>query len=211
VSGGALGGSTLLFLLLLAAVGAIRIVELRVSKRHQRALADRGIAREAEPAFAAMVLLHTGVLVGAAVEVVALHRPLVPAIAAPALALVVLANLLRRWVIRTMGEHWNVQVMRSMPLGVVTSGPFRHVRHPNYVAVFVELLALPLCHGAYLTAIAGTALHVVVLARRIALEEKVLLADPGYRAAMAPKPRFLPRLSGSGGARAGGGESWPTS
>ena len=64
-----------------------------------------------------------------------------------------------------------------MPLGVVTCGPYRFVRHPNYVAVFVELVALPLVHGAYLTAIAGALLHVVVLRRRIALEESVLMAD----------------------------------
>ena len=69
----------------------------------------------------------------------------------------VLANLLRFWVIATLGVHWNVRVVRSMPLGVVTAGPYRFVRHPNYVAVFVELLALPLVHGACLTAVAGDA------------------------------------------------------
>ena len=50
-----------------------------------------------------------------------------------------------------------------MPFGVVTGGPYRYVRHPNYVAVFVELLALPLVHGAYLTAAVGRALHVMIL------------------------------------------------
>jgi methyltransferase len=79
-------------------------------------------------------------------------------------------------------------------MGVVSSGPFRYVRHPNYVAVFVELAALPLVHGAWLTALGGSLLHVVILRRRIALEEQVLLADPGYRAVMGPKPRFLPRF-----------------
>ena len=80
----------------------------------------------------------------------------------------------------------------NMPLGVVTSGPYRYVRHPNYVAVFVELTALPLVHGAYLTAIAGALLHVAILHRRIGLEESVLMADEAYRRAFAGKPRFLP-------------------
>src|SRR6185369_15280419 len=102
------------------------------------------------------------------------------------------ANLLRWWVIATMGAHWNVQVMGSTALGVVTGGPFRWVRHPNYVAVFVELGALPLVHGAFITAAAGAALHALVLRRRIALEEAILLADPRYREAMAGKPRFVP-------------------
>jgi methyltransferase len=66
------------------------------------------------------------------------------------------------------------------------------VRHPNYVAVFAELAALPLVHGAYLTAIAGALLHVVILHRRVGLEESVLMADESYRRAFARKPRFLP-------------------
>ena len=80
----------------------------------------------------------------------------------------VLANALRFWVIATLGVHWNVRVVPSMPLGVVTSGPYRFVRHPNYVAVFVELAALPLVHGAYLTALAGALLHAAILRRRVA-------------------------------------------
>ncbi|HVV51072.1 MAG TPA: isoprenylcysteine carboxylmethyltransferase family protein [Polyangia bacterium] len=185
-------GSTAFFLVLCAAVGGCRLVELTISRRHQRALAEKGAAPLPEPIFRAMVAVHTGVIAGAALEVLALHRPYVAALGLPALALVVLANLLRFWVIATLGVHWNVRVVRSMPLGVVTSGPYRFVRHPNYLAVFVELAALPLVHGATLTAAAGTLLHAVILRRRVALEESVLMADEGYRRAFAGKPRFLP-------------------
>jgi methyltransferase len=142
--------------------------------------------------FGAMVALHAAVIGGAALEVVVLHRPFIAALGLPALVLVVLANALRLWVIRTLGVHWNVRVVRSMPLGVVTGGPYRFVRHPNYVAVFSELLALPLVHGAYLTAVFGSLLHVLVLRRRVTLEESVLMADESYRRAFAGKPRFLP-------------------
>jgi methyltransferase len=187
-----LGLSRLLFIALLLAVGACRLIEMSLSRRHQRALAARGAAPLPEPVFGAMVALHTGILVAAAVEVLALDRAFRPALAVPALALVVLANALRFWVIRTLGVHWNVRVVPSTALGVVTSGPYRFVRHPNYVAVFVELAALPLVHGAWLTALAGAALHVAVLRRRIGLEESVLMADEGYRRAFAGKPRFLP-------------------
>src|SRR6185436_1680603 len=150
---------------------------MRLSRRHQRALAESGAAVLPERVFPAMVALHTGVLVAAVIEVLLLSRPFVGALAIPMVALVVLANALRFWVIATLGVHWNVRVVPSMPLGVVTSGPYRYVRHPNYVAVFVELLALPLVHGAYLTSIAGALLHVAVLRRRITLEESVLMAD----------------------------------
>jgi methyltransferase len=141
-----------------------------------------------------MVLLHTAVLAGAAFEVVFLRRPFIPQLAAAMLAVFLAANAVRWWVIRTLGEHWNVQVMDSTRLGVVTSGPFRYVRHPNYAAVFAEMLALPLIHTAWITAVAGAIAHMGVLAQRLSTEERVLLANPDYRAAMMGKPRFLPGL-----------------
>ena len=180
------------YLGLLAAVGAGRLVEMRLSRRHQRHLQQLGYARERERGFAFMVMLHTGVLVAAAIEVVWARRPLIVGLAVPALLAFLLANVLRWWVIRTMAAHWNVNVVNSLALGVVTEGPYRFVRHPNYVAVFVELLALPLVHGAVITAAAGGLLHLIVLGRRIALEESVLMADDRYRRAFAQKPRFVP-------------------
>jgi methyltransferase len=184
------------YLLLLVAVGVGRLLEMRLSRRHQRALAAGGATRAPERGFALMVALHTGVLLASALEVVVWRRPFIPAVGLPALALFALANALRWWVIATLGPHWNVQVVGSTPrLGVVTGGPYRWVRHPNYVAVFVELVALPLVHGAWVTAILAAAFHVPVLRRRVALEESILLADAGYREAMGGKPRFVPRFA----------------
>ncbi len=182
------------YLALLAAVGAGRLVEMRISSRHQRRLAAQGVAKLPEKHFRWMVLLHIGILVSAGLEVVMLRRPMIPALALATGALFTLSNALRWWVIATLAEHWNIQVMASLRLGVVTTGPYRWVRHPNYVAVFVELLTLPLIQTAWVTALWGSAAHLGMLRRRIALEEAVLLADPAYRSAMGPKPRFLPRL-----------------
>ncbi len=182
------------FLGLLLAVGALRLAELRISKRHQREMAARGATKVDEPKFRWMVLLHTAVLLGAAVEVVLLRRPFLLWLAAPMFAVFLAANAVRWWVIRSLGEHWNVQVVDSTRLGVVTSGPFRYVRHPNYAAVFAEMLALPLIHTAWITAAAGTIAHIGVLAQRLSTEERVLFANPDYRAAMSGKPRFLPGL-----------------
>lgn len=182
------------YLLLLGAVGVGRLLELRLSKRNQRRLAAQGVARLAEPHFRWMVLVHVGVLVSAALEAALLHRRFIPGLALAMGLLFVLANGLRWWVIRTLSEHWNVGVMASARLGVVTRGPFRWVRHPNYLAVFIELLALPLIYTAWITALVGGVAHVWVLRRRLAVEEAVLAANPGYQAAMGAKPRFLPRL-----------------
>ena len=186
--------SVVLFLVLLVAVAAMRIFELRISKKHQREITSRGGEKAKDPVFPCMAMFHILVLIGAAAEVVFLHRPFIPALAFPMLALFVFANIVRWWVIRTLGEHWNVQVMDSTKLGVITTGPFRYVRHPNYAAVFVEMIALPLIHTAWITALAGAVAHAIVLTFRLSAEERVLFADSQYAAAMRSKPRFLPGL-----------------
>ena len=186
--------SVYLFLALLLAVGLLRLVELRISKRHQKEMATRGATKVDEPKFRWMVLLHTAVLLGAALEVVLLRRPFIAWLAVPMFVVFLATNAVRWWVIRSLGEHWNVQVVDSTRLGVVTSGPFRYVRHPNYAAVFAEMLALPLIHSAWIAAVVGAIAHIGVLAQRLSTEERVLFANPDYRAAMTSKPRFLPGL-----------------
>jgi methyltransferase len=182
------------FLALLLAVGLLRIFELGISSRHQQHMIAGGATKVNEPQFRWMVFVHTAILIGAALEVVLLHRPFLPVLAAVMLALFLAGNAVRLWVVRTMGKHWNVQVMNSMDLGVVTDGPFRFVRHPNYAAVFVEMFSLPLIHTAWITALLGCVGFVATISQRIALEESVLFANPAYRTAMAGKPRFLPGL-----------------
>jgi methyltransferase len=176
--------SVIAFLGLLVAVALLRIVELQ--------MIARGAAKVEEPRFRWMVLLHTAVLIGAALEVVLLRRPFIPVLAAVMFAIFLAANVVRWWVIRTLGNHWNVQVMDSTSLGVISSGPFRYVRHPNYAAVFAEMLSLPLIHTAWITALAGSLAHIAVLSMRLSTEERVLLANPEYQATMANKARFIP-------------------
>jgi methyltransferase len=186
--------SVIAYLGLLLVVALLRIYELQISRRHQREMLASGASKVADPIFRPMVLLHTGVLLGAGLEVIFLNRPFYPFLGTCCLVVFLSANVVRWWVIRALGQHWNVEVMNSTAMGVVTSGPFRYVRHPNYSAVFVEMLALPLIHSAWITAIVGSAAHTLILSRRIKTEERVLLSDVHYREAMSGKPRFLPGL-----------------
>jgi methyltransferase len=186
--------SVVAFIGLLALVALLRGVELGISRANQRALGERGARLAEDPHFVWMVTLHAAILIGAALEVVLLARPFIPILAIASGIVFMFANLLRWWVIYTLGAHWNVRVMDSASLGVVTNGPFHVIRHPNYVAVFLELLALPLIHTAWITALAGSAAHLWVLSKRLAVEEKVLAGHANYRSLMLDKPRFLPRL-----------------
>lgn len=189
-----MGLSVYLYLGLLAAVAVLRFLELGISRRHQQRMLAQGAARVPEPHFKWMVAVHTAVLIGAALEVVLLKRPFLPVLGATMLALFLASNLMRLWVVRTLGDLWNVQVMDSTRIGVVTTGPFRFVRHPNYTGVILEMVSLPLIHTAWITALATSAAHSLALFMRIRTEESVLMANPEYRAAMGHKPRFLPGL-----------------
>jgi len=184
--------SVIAYLGLLAAVAVGRVIELRRSRQNQRRLATEGSTQAGDLRYPLMVALHAGVLAGSAIEVVALHRPLIPWLAAAALIVFILSNAVRWWAIRTLGARWNVQVMSVSSLGVAAGGPYRWVRHPNYAAVFAEMLALPLIHTAWIVAISGAIAHIFVLRGRVTLEESILLRDPGYRSAFVNKPRFLP-------------------
>ena len=106
------------------------------------------------------------------------------------------ATALRIWTLRTLGDSWSTRVTRFAGGGrrVVTDGPYRFIRHPNYLAVILELASLPLAGGAFVTAIVASALNALVLARRIPLEERELAADPAWREVMLSRPRFLPEL-----------------
>lgn len=179
-----------LFLAVLALMGAARLAELVWARRLTTRARARGAVPRREPLFAAMVLLHTLPFWLAPLEVWALGRPFIPVLfAAGAGALVGLAAL-RLWTLHTLGAAWNVRIVT--PPAVVTTGPYRWVRHPNYAIVIAELAVLPLLHTAWLTALVLSLANAVILARRIPAEERVLFALPGYREAMAGKPRFLP-------------------
>src|ERR1700719_2848714 len=185
---------TIAYLALLAQVGLGRLFELRISRRNQQKLETQGVRKIAETHFRWMVFTHGAVLVCAAAEVTLLHRALIPVLAITMAVLFVFANALRWWVIRTLAGHWNVEVMASSRVGVVTSGPYRWIRHPNYVAVVIELFSLRMIHTAWITAVAGTIANLEILRRRLRVEEGVLMADPSYRSAMGEKPRFLPKV-----------------
>jgi methyltransferase len=166
--------SQVLFTALVAAVGLERLAEMVVSKRHAAWAFARGGAEWGRGHFPVMVLLHTALLVGAVIEVAAADRPFLPVLGWSMLLLVVLAQGLRWWCITTLGPLWNTRVIVVPGVPLVGGGPYRLLRHPNYVAVVVEGVALPLVHTAWVTAAAFTVLNLLLLSVRIRVEERAL-------------------------------------
>ena len=172
--------SAWLFTALVALVGLERVAELVVSNRNVAAARAAGGVERGLGHYPVMVVLHTGLLVGAVAEVWAADRPFVPWLGWPMLALAVASQALRWWCIRTLGGAWSTRVVVVPGARLVTSGPYRWLRHPNYVAVVVEGFALPLVHTAWATAVVFTLANAALLRVRIRCENAALreLAEP---------------------------------
>jgi methyltransferase len=185
----------LLILSVVAAVALQRGGELLLARRRLRlSAAETGALPDRESGFAGIVAVHAAWLAGCALEPLLWPRPVPLALLWAMAALWAAALLLRVWTLRTLGRLWHVRVIRRERQPIVTNGPYRFIRHPNYVVVFAEIAAVPLLLGASVTALLGSVANAIVLAGRIRREEAYLLSLPAYRAAFADKPRFLPGL-----------------
>jgi methyltransferase len=166
------------FTVLVLLVGLERLAELVVSKRNATWSMAHGGHETGQGHYPVMVVLHTGLLVGALVEAY-VRRPDVPlALAVGMTALVLASQALRWWCIATLGRRWNTRVIVVPGLAPVTSGPYRLFSHPNYVAVVAEGLALPLAHAAWVTALVFTVLNAALLTVRLRVENAALATLP---------------------------------
>lgn len=184
-----------LYLGFLGLLAAERVVEITLSRRHAAWALARGGKAYGESHFFFMKLLHVGLFAGCAGEVVFFSRPFLPALAVPMLGLALAAQALRYWAVRTLGRYWNVRVIVVPGAPPVSSGPYGFVRHPNYLAVAIEGLAVPLIHTAWATALIFTVLNAVLLKKRIRCEEEALSAHGAYRDVLGDRPRVFPRLT----------------
>jgi len=170
----------LLFTALVLLVGLERVAELVVSRRNAEWSRARGGVESGRRHYAVLVVLHVGLLLGAVVEVWTRRPDVVPLLAVSMLVAVLASQVLRWWCIATLGPRWNTRVIVVPGLPLVETGPYRWFSHPNYVAVVVEGVALPMVHGAWVTAVTFTVLNAAMLTVRLRVENAAL------RAARAP-------------------------
>jgi methyltransferase len=187
-----LSDSRILYTALVAAVALMRLVELAVSRRNIARLFERGAIEVGRSLYPWMVAVHAGLLVACVAEVWLLERALIPDLAVVMLGLLVFAAAIRWCVISTLGDRWSTRVVFVPGQPPVTGGPFRWLRHPNYLAVIIEFAALPLVHTAWWTAVAFSLANGVVLWFRVRTEEGALAGDGEYLSIMGDRPRFYP-------------------
>ncbi len=162
---------------LLAFIALERIFELALSRRNAAWAFSQGGIESGGEHFLAMKVLHAGFFAACILEVLLLRRPFLPWLGVPMIALALGAQALRYWAIGSLGKRWNVRVITIPGMALSSAGPYRFLRHPNYLAVVIEGIAIPLIHTAFLTAIGFSLLNALMLRTRIRCEERAL----GYR------------------------------
>lgn len=156
-----------------AFIAAQRLAELRLAARNRRWLLARGAREYGREHYLLFVILHAAWLAGWVAEGLIRGGP---GWGWPMWAgLFCAAQVLRYWCIASLGCFWNTRVFAVPGAPLVRSGPYRFLRHPNYVAVAVELACMPLIFGAWVTAAAASVLNAwLLLAVRIPAEKAAL-------------------------------------
>ena len=178
------------YLVFLGLIAAERIAELWLARRNARIARARGGRETGADQFRWMAGVHALFLPCCAAEVLLLRRPFPGALGWICAFGVLCAQGLRWWAIASLGWRWNVRVIVVPGETSVRRGPYRFLRHPNYVAVIAEMLLVPLAHGAWISALVFSTLNALLLRARIRTEEKAL--GPAWEQEFAGVPRFFP-------------------
>lgn len=152
------------------------LAELWLSKRNERALFARGAVEVPDPAYRTMRWAYPAIFVAMAVE--GLVNPRHPGLfTAAGAVLFMTAKCFKYWAISSLGVRWSYRVLVVPGEQLVDTGPYRLMRHPNYLAVVGELLGMALLTGARWTAVAGIVFFSWLLRRRVVVEERALRLD----------------------------------
>jgi methyltransferase len=162
------------YYLFILVVAAERLVELAVARRNAAWAIAHGGKEFGRRHYPVMVVMHALLLVACIVEVWAMHRPFIPGLGWPMVAVVVFSTVVRWWCIAVLGKYWNTRIIVIPGAPLVRRGPYRWLNHPNYAAVTAEVKALPLVHSAWLTAIVFSIANALVLNVRIREENAAL-------------------------------------
>ncbi|PLS03554.1 isoprenylcysteine carboxyl methyltransferase family protein [Neobacillus cucumis] len=181
------------FLLLVIFIILQRFIELFVAKSNEKWMKQQGAVEFGEKHYKYMVLLHSMFFVSLLVETFVLKRgtsSLWPLF----ISLFCFAQMLRIWVIISLGRFWNTKILVLANAKIVRRGPYRFLKHPNYLVVAIEMAAIPMLFSSYYTAIIFTGLNILMLMIRIPIEEKALKSLTEYEETFRDCHRFIPKI-----------------
>ena len=159
------------FILFISFVILLRLLELAVAKSNEKWLLQNGAVEYGKSHYPFIVALHVLFLLSVIVEYY-----LIPGhVFQPGLFVLFLVLVsLKIWVIATLGRYWNTKIYRIAHVTLVSKGPYKLIKHPNYVIVVAEIIVIPLVFHLYITAIVFTLLNAAMLYVRIGVENKAL-------------------------------------
>lgn len=168
----ALAAAVVVFVMMLA--------ELKRSCRNEHELRQRGAIEPVGDVYRALAVVYPAVFVIMAWEGASFGRSSTPILFAGLLTFLG-AKLLKLWAISALGPRWSYRVLVLPGARLVTTGPYAHLRHPNYVAVFGEIAGFAMVVGARMTGVISLLLFGALVRKRIAVEEKALELAQGSR------------------------------
>jgi methyltransferase len=181
------------FQILIGFIVLQRMVELRIAKSNEKWMKKQGATEFGVSHYHYMVLMHVLFFVCLITEKVYWHHGLShlwPIL----LSIFFVAQVIRIWVIASLGRYWNTKIIVLRDALVIKKGPYRFIKHPNYFVVAIELLVLPLLFNLYITASLFTVLNAFILMIRIPEEERALKELTEYEGHFQEYNRFLPKV-----------------
>ncbi|MGG3890120.1 isoprenylcysteine carboxyl methyltransferase family protein [Metabacillus fastidiosus] len=169
-----------------------RITELFIAKRNEKWMMAKGGVKHGEKHYPLIVVVHTLFLISLITEVTVFHKGL-SSLWSFILPFLLLTQIIRYWAVMSLGPYWNTKIIILPDSEVVAKGPYRFMRHPNYVVVALEILFIPLLFNAYITAVLFTISNIFLMIIRIPEEEKALQLHTDYKNTFEEKYRFFPK------------------
>ena len=156
-----------------------RLAEVKIAKKNEETLMSKGAVEAGSSHYKWMVTMHASFFLFLFAEVM-FFSTFSPSWWVIPFVLFLIAQVIRVWAITSLGVFWNTKIILLPGAEVVAKGPYRFIRHPNYLVVSLELLVIPLIFGAYFTALLFTILNILMLRVRIPAEEKALMELTDY-------------------------------
>lgn len=161
------------FIIFITVVIVQRISELTLAKNNERYLKSNGAIEYDKKSYKYIVLMHNLFFISVITEFVFLGRQL-NEYWKVLLIIFICTQLLRYWAIFTLGKRWNTKIVVLPNTEPIRSGVYKYLKHPNYIAVIIEIGVIPLLFSCYYTAVVFSILNLIVLKRRIRIEEEAL-------------------------------------
>ncbi|HHY73525.1 MAG TPA: hypothetical protein GX497_09925 [Bacillus bacterium] len=168
-----------------------RVVELKIARKNEKWMKANGGFEVGNKHYKYIVLVHILFFMSLILEVTLLEKP-ISSLWPLFLLFFTLAQVLRVWSLLSLGKFWNTKIIVVPNVNIISKGPYKFIRHPNYLVVVIEILVIPLLFNAHLTAAIFSLLNMIALSIRIPIEENALIRETNYKAVFYQRPRFAP-------------------